>query len=246
MFPCCVGWTGKTAKCSIINSFKIVSCNINCCIVQKSKYHKTSNMIRPKCQNLNVSHLVLQLSLPNPLKLSVKSKMEIQFGLEQRQALLQLHLSEQQLCCLLRCDIYETFDGSGAWKDQPWCVIIWKCINFGFALLKKNQDIVQNYYISNIFAAIPCPLIIQTHILIKCIVATSLCRSVAFGTPNIKSRFIKHISNFQYGNSPEGENHHGPSPDTHINDSSWSMKTKAIMRSVNWQVTCLSVWYNSE
>ena len=196
-------------------------------------------MIRPKSQN-NVSHLVLQLSLLNPLKLGVKSKMEIQLGLEQ----LQLHLSEHQLCCLLRCDIYYTFDCTRAWKDQPWYVIIWKCISFGFAL--KKQDIVQNYYISNIFAAIPCPLIIQTHILIKCIVATSLCRSVAFGTPNIKSRFIKHISNFQYGNSPAGKNHHGPSPDTHINDSSWSMKTKAIMRSVYWQVTCLSVWYNSE
>ena len=31
-------------------------------------YHQTSNISRPKSKNLNVSRLVLQLSLPNPLK----------------------------------------------------------------------------------------------------------------------------------------------------------------------------------
>ena len=39
---------------------------------QKSYYCKISNVRFAKFQNLNVSHLVLQLSLPNPLKPSVK------------------------------------------------------------------------------------------------------------------------------------------------------------------------------
>ena len=35
-------------------------------------YRKISNISRTKFPNLNVSHLVLQLSLPNPFKPSVK------------------------------------------------------------------------------------------------------------------------------------------------------------------------------
>ena len=51
-------------------------------------------------QNLNVSRLVLQLSLPNQLKQGVKSRMKM--WLEQlRQAVLQLHLNDQQLYCEL-------------------------------------------------------------------------------------------------------------------------------------------------
>ena len=38
-------------------------------------YRKVSNIRRTKCQNLNDSRLVLQLSVPNPLKPSVKSIM---------------------------------------------------------------------------------------------------------------------------------------------------------------------------
>ena len=34
--------------------------------------HHISNKMHTKSQNLNVSHLVLQLSLPNPLKFGVK------------------------------------------------------------------------------------------------------------------------------------------------------------------------------
>ena len=36
------------------------------------KYHQTSNIGHTKSQNLNVSYLVLQLSLPNPLKPKMK------------------------------------------------------------------------------------------------------------------------------------------------------------------------------
>ena len=40
-------------------------------------YRKVSNIRRTKCQNLNDSRLVLQLSVPNPLKPSVKSIMKM-------------------------------------------------------------------------------------------------------------------------------------------------------------------------
>ena len=48
----------------------------------KYEYHKISNIRGTKSQILNVSHLVLQLSLPNPLKSGVKSRMKMY--LEQR------------------------------------------------------------------------------------------------------------------------------------------------------------------
>ena len=40
-------------------------------------YHQTSNISGAKSPNLNVSCLVLQLSLPNPLKPGVKSRMRM-------------------------------------------------------------------------------------------------------------------------------------------------------------------------
>ena len=40
-------------------------------------YCKTSNICHTKSQNLNVSHLILQLSLPNPLKPDVKLRMKM-------------------------------------------------------------------------------------------------------------------------------------------------------------------------
>ena len=68
-------------------------------------YRKTSNIRGTESQNFNVSRHVLQLSLPNPLKPSVKSRMKMQ--LEQcQQALLQLHLSDQQFYCLLMYNLY--------------------------------------------------------------------------------------------------------------------------------------------
>ena len=40
-------------------------------------YRKTSSISRTKSQNLNVSNLVLQLSLLSPLKPGVKSRMKM-------------------------------------------------------------------------------------------------------------------------------------------------------------------------
>ena len=44
----------------------------------KQIYRKTSSISHTKSQSLNVSHLVLQLSLPNPLKPGVKSSMKME------------------------------------------------------------------------------------------------------------------------------------------------------------------------
>ena len=68
-------------------------------------YRKVSNIRRTKSQNWNDSHLVLKLSVPNPLKPGIKSRMKM--WLEQRrQAMLQLHLSDQQFNWLQRCILY--------------------------------------------------------------------------------------------------------------------------------------------
>ena len=56
-------------------------------------YRKISNIRSNKSQHLNDSRLVLQMSLPNPFKPSVKWIMKM----------LQLHLSYQQWYCLQRC-----------------------------------------------------------------------------------------------------------------------------------------------
>ena len=57
-------------------------------------YHQSSNKSRPKFQNLNVSRLVLQLSLPNPMKPGVKSRMKMELE-HRRQVMFKLHLSDQ-------------------------------------------------------------------------------------------------------------------------------------------------------
>ena len=44
---------------------------------RNTKYPQTSSIRHTKSQNLNVSHLILQLSLPNPLKPGVKSRMKM-------------------------------------------------------------------------------------------------------------------------------------------------------------------------
>ena len=63
----------------------------------QSIYRKLSSISRTKFKAINVSRRVLQLSLPNPLKPGVRSRMKM---LEQRRQA--LHLSDQQLCCLQR------------------------------------------------------------------------------------------------------------------------------------------------
>ena len=73
--------------------------------LEQISYRQISNIRRTKSQTLNVSCLVLQLSLPNPLKPGIKSRKKML--LEQlRQAMLQLHLSDQQFYCLPGCVLY--------------------------------------------------------------------------------------------------------------------------------------------
>ena len=60
-------------------------------ICENRKYRKIFSIRHTNSQNLSGSRLVLQLSLPNPLKPSVKSKMKMYLE-QRRQAMLQLHL----------------------------------------------------------------------------------------------------------------------------------------------------------
>ena len=46
--------------------------------ISKSNYRQVSNISRTKSQHLKDSHIVLRLSLPNPLKPDVKSRMKMQ------------------------------------------------------------------------------------------------------------------------------------------------------------------------
>ena len=52
-----------------------------------------------------VPNITLQLSLSNLLKPGIKSGMKMQLE-QRRQAMLQLHLSDQQFDCLLKWDLY--------------------------------------------------------------------------------------------------------------------------------------------
>ena len=69
--------------------------------MDKQSYRKTSSISRTKSQNLNASHLVLQSSLPNQLKPNVKLKMKMYLE-QRRQAMLQLHLSMNNILEFLR------------------------------------------------------------------------------------------------------------------------------------------------
>ena len=68
-------------------------------------YRQTSSLKRTKSKNVNVSRLALQLSLPNSLKQGVKSRMKMELELCW-QTMLQLHLSDQQVYCIPRRDLY--------------------------------------------------------------------------------------------------------------------------------------------
>ena len=71
-----------------------------CVGMDTGDYRKISDIRCAKSSNLIVSRLVLHLSLPNPLKPGVKSRLKMKF--EQRwQAMLQLHLSDRQFCSLI-------------------------------------------------------------------------------------------------------------------------------------------------
>ena len=68
-------------------------------------YRQVSNIRRTKHQHLKDSRTVLRLSLPNPLKPDVKSRMKMLLE-QRRQAMLQLHMSDRQFYCLLGCILY--------------------------------------------------------------------------------------------------------------------------------------------
>ena len=76
-----------------------------CCIIylgldkeSQLYYRQASYIRRTESQNVNVSRLILQLSLPNPLKPGAKSLIKIQ---QRRQPVFQPHLGDQQFDCLL-------------------------------------------------------------------------------------------------------------------------------------------------
>ena len=68
-------------------------------------YRQVSNIRRTKSKHLRDSCTVLRLSLPNPLNTDVKSRMKMLLE-QRRQAMLQLHLSDRQFYCPLRCALY--------------------------------------------------------------------------------------------------------------------------------------------
>ena len=74
-------------------------------------YRQVSNIRRTKSQHLKDSCTVSRLSLPNPLKPDVKSRMKMELE-QHRQAMLQLHLSDRQFYCLLTCVLYYRFYGT--------------------------------------------------------------------------------------------------------------------------------------
>ena len=73
--------------------------------IRQLHYRRIFYKSRTKCQNLNVPCLVLQLSLPNPLKPGVKPRMNMRLE-QRRQAMLQLHLRDEQFYRLLNRVLY--------------------------------------------------------------------------------------------------------------------------------------------
>ena len=65
----------------------------------------------PNLPNLDIYRLSLQLSLRNLLKLSARRRMKVQLE-QRRQAMLQPHMSEQQLNWPLKCGLYYRYGGS--------------------------------------------------------------------------------------------------------------------------------------
>ena len=96
------------------------------------KYRQFPNIRCTLSQNINVSRLVLQLSSPNPLKSGVKLRMKMLLE-QRRQAMLQLHLSDRQSYCLLRCVLYYRLYGTchfhttplSAYHNIRMCVALW-------------------------------------------------------------------------------------------------------------------------
>ena len=89
---------------------------------------KLSNIRRNKSQNLNDCHIPLQLSLSNQLKPGVQSRMKMYLE-QRRQAMLQLHLSDQQVSFPAKVRlILEIWWYSFSWiKDRYLKHLLWHC-----------------------------------------------------------------------------------------------------------------------
>ena len=68
-------------------------------------YHRISNIRRTEFEKLSVPRFVMQLYLPNSLILCAGSRVKMLLE-QRRQAMLQLHLSDQEFYCLYRCVLY--------------------------------------------------------------------------------------------------------------------------------------------
>ena len=84
--------------CIAISMYAILLSTLASVVSDIFNYRQVSNIRRTKSQHLKDSRTVVRLSLPNPLKPDVKSR--------------QLHLSDWQFYCLLRCVLYPRFYGT--------------------------------------------------------------------------------------------------------------------------------------
>ena len=102
----------RLSQAHLVSKDAVLSASNNAGHVNTSgTYRQVSNIRSTKSQHLKCSRTVLRLSLPNPLKPDVKSRMKMQLE-QRRQAMLQLHLSDQQFYCLQRCVLYQRFYGN--------------------------------------------------------------------------------------------------------------------------------------
>ena len=85
-----------------------ISKSSHCNPFEKS-YCQISSISYTKSKNLNISCLILPLFLPNTFKPDVESRMKMYLE-QRRQAMLQLHLSDQQVYCLQKCGLYQRFE----------------------------------------------------------------------------------------------------------------------------------------
>ena len=91
-----------------------------CNSVRLSVYSITSSCVT--LMERDTFRLVMQLSVPNPLKPGVKWRMKMQVEKPQ-QAMLQLHLSDKQVNCLLRCSY------NRGWRYLTYLIILLHCTN---------------------------------------------------------------------------------------------------------------------
>ena len=68
---------GQIVKLHCLLSLRANRFKVDKIVITDLKYRQVSNIRRTKSQNLNDSRTVLRLSLPNPLKPDVKSRMKM-------------------------------------------------------------------------------------------------------------------------------------------------------------------------